>query len=211
MFFACMPDVWQQIPESNQNRSSPDLTVIASMPENPDSAFSDSYETKQPLTITTSPNPISDPIGAVLDYFGLLYDYADPDDQTKQIKTGQNPTIQVTHNQFDNIQESYLLTERTQTTQDTSTQDMTAPGVCTADEHQIQVGAETVDLIQANVAKPKIQYFSSDLYETYDPTSVERLPDFCDAIKTADQVMYRESMYSLYGFDDGPPCASEEC
>jgi len=87
---------------------------------------------------------------------------------------------------------------------------MTAPGVCTADEHQIQVGAETVDLIQANVAKPKIQYFSSDLYETYDPTSVERLPDFCDAIKTADQVMYRESMYSLYGFDDGPPYASEE-
>ena len=60
------------------------------MPENPDSACSDSYETKQPLTITTSPNPISDPIGAVLDYFGLLYDYADPDDQTKQIKTGQN-------------------------------------------------------------------------------------------------------------------------
>ena len=189
-----MPDIWQQIPESNQNCSSPDLIVIASMTENTDSACSDSYVlTKQPLTITTSPDPISDPIGAVLDYFGLSYDYADPEDQTNQIKTDQTPTIQDTRNQLDSIQESYLLTEKTQTTQDTSTQDMTAPGVRTTDEHQIQVGAETVDLLQANVAKPRIQHFTSDLYET-----------------TVDQVMYRESMYSLYGFDDGPPCAIEE-
>ena len=163
------------------------------MPENTDSACSDSYVTKQPLTITTSPDPISDHIGAVLDYFGLSYDYADPEDQTKQIKTDQTLAIQVTHNQLDNIQESYLLTEKTQTTQDTSTQDMSAPGVRTADEHQIRIDAETVDLLQANVAKPKIQHFASDLFET-----------------TVDQVMYRESMYSLYGFDDGPPCAIKE-
>ena len=53
MLFTCVPGIWQQVPESNQN-------------------CSDNYKTKQPLTTTISPDPISDPIGAVLDYFGLL-------------------------------------------------------------------------------------------------------------------------------------------
>ena len=53
MIFTCVPAIWQQVPESNQN-------------------CSDNYKTKQPLTNTISPDPISDPIGAVLDYFGLL-------------------------------------------------------------------------------------------------------------------------------------------
>jgi hypothetical protein len=44
---------------------------------------SDNYETKQPLTTTTC----SDPIGAVLDSFGRLYEFAEPKDQTKQTKT----------------------------------------------------------------------------------------------------------------------------
>ena len=53
MLFTCVPAIWQHVPESNQN-------------------CSDNYKTKQPLTNTISPDPISDPIGAVLDYFGLL-------------------------------------------------------------------------------------------------------------------------------------------
>ena len=53
MLFTCVPGIWQKAPESNQN-------------------CSDNYKTKQPLTTTISPDPISDPIGAVLDYFGLL-------------------------------------------------------------------------------------------------------------------------------------------
>ena len=53
MLFTCVPGIWQQVPESNQNSS-------------------DNYKPKQPLTTTISPDPISDPFGAVLDYFGLL-------------------------------------------------------------------------------------------------------------------------------------------
>ncbi len=52
MLFTCVPDIWQVL-ESNQN-------------------CSDNNKTKQPLTTTISPDPISDPIGAVLGYFGLL-------------------------------------------------------------------------------------------------------------------------------------------
>ena len=85
-------------------------------------------------------------------------------------------------------------------------QDMTAPRACTADKHQIHVGAGTVKLLQANIVEPKIQYFSSGLYAAkFDPTSIERLPNFCDAIRIVDQLMYQESKYSLYDFDVGPP------
>ena len=87
-----------------------------------------------------------------------------------------------------------------------TTHDMTAPGVRTADTLQIHVGAEAVKLLQANIVEPKIQYFPSGLYDaTFDPTSIERLPNFCDAIRIVDQLMYQESKYSLYDFDVGPP------
>ena len=83
---------------------------------------------------------------------------------------------------------------------------MTAPGVRTADTLQIHVGAETVKLLQANIIEPKIHYFSSDLYEAqFDPTSIERLPNCCDAIRIVDQIVSQESKYSLYDFDVGPP------
>ena len=52
MLFTCVPDIWQVL-ESNQN-------------------CSDNNKTEQPLTTTISPDPISDPIGAVLNYLGLL-------------------------------------------------------------------------------------------------------------------------------------------
>ena len=87
-----------------------------------------------------------------------------------------------------------------------TTQDMIAPGIRTADEHQIRVGAETVKLLQANIVEPEIQYFPSDLYAAqFDPTAIERLPNFCDAIRIVDQIVYQESKYSLYDFDVGPP------
>ena len=100
---------------------------------------------------------------------------------------------------------------KTQTTHDMTTQDMTAPGLRTTDTHQIRVGAEAVKLLQANITEPKIQYFSSDRYEArFDPTSIERLPNFCDAIKIVDQIVCQESKYSLYDFDVGPPYTIEE-
>ena len=42
-----------------------------------------------------------------------------------------------------------------------TTQDQTAPGIRSADEHRIQVSAETVKLLQANIVESKIQYFPS--------------------------------------------------
>ena len=88
-----------------------------------------------------------------------------------------------------------------------TTQDQTAPGICTADKHQIQVSAEMVKLLQANIA---IQYFPNDLYEAqFDPTCIELLPNFRDAIRIIDQIMYQESKYSLCDFDTGPPFRSE--
>jgi hypothetical protein len=229
MRFTCVPGIWQQVPESNQH-------------------CSDNYKTKQPLTTTISPDPISDPIGAVLDYLGLLSldisiadcaggvpaatlptqatahtqlvaertstsansscrlycQYAELDkalDQTKQIQR---------LDQTDQTQTRTKTETETQTTQDMTTQDQTAPGIRTADEHRIQVSAETVKLLQANIVESKIQYFPSDLYEArFDPTCIELLPNFRDAIRIIDQIMHQESKYSLCDFDTGPPFRSE--
>ena len=234
MLFTCVPGIWQKAPESNQN-------------------CSDNYKTKQPLTTTISPDPISDPIGAVLDYFGLLpldisiagcagdVPAAAPPTQAtahtqlvaERTSTSANSSCQLycqcaeldkALDQTKQIQRSgqteqtWTRTEaetQTQTTQDMTTQDQTAPGICTADKHQIQVSAEMVKLLQANIA---IQYFPSDLYEAqFDPTCIELLPNFRDAIriidqinpiKISDQITCQESKYSLCDFDAGPPLKS---
>ena len=85
-----------------------------------------------------------------------------------------------------------------------TTRDLIAPGVRTADEHHAQVGAETVESLQATIGEPRIQYFPSDLYEAqFDPTSI-------DADRIVEQIRYQESKCSLYDFDTGPPCTIEE-
>jgi hypothetical protein len=198
MFFACMPNIWQQVLESNQNCSSPALVVTASMLENTDSTCSDNYKTKQPLTTNTSPDPISDPIGAFLNSFGLLYEDAESEQTlNKQIKTPDR--TEQTQSQIKNETET-----QTTATQDMTTRDLVAPGVRTADEHHTQVGAETVESLQATIGEPRIQYFPSDLYEAqFDPTSI-------DADRIVEQIRYQESKCSLYDFDAGPPCTIEE-
>jgi len=202
MLFTCVPDIWQVL-ESNQDRSSPDLIMTASMP-----TCSDNYKAKQQLTNTISPDPISDPIGAVLDYFGLLYE----DDEleqplqhtlNKQIKTPDCRTEQ-TQIQIKNETET-----KTSATQDITTRDLIAPGVRTADEHHTQVFAETVESLQATISEPRVQYFPSDLYEAqFDPACIELLPNCRDPIKISDQITCQESKYSLCDFDAGPPLKS---
>ena len=97
----------------------------------------------------------------------------------------------------------------TQTTQDRTTQDLTAPRVRTADESQIQVGAETAKLLQASIVEPKIHFFPSDCYDAeFDPACIELLPNFRDPIKISDQITCQESKYSLCDFDAGPPLKS---
>ena len=90
-----MPNIWQQVVEvveSNQNCSSPALAVTASILENTDSTCSDNYKTKQPLTTTTRTDPISDPIGAFLNSFGLWYEDAESEQTlNKQIKKKTGP------------------------------------------------------------------------------------------------------------------------
>ena len=87
-----------------------------------------------------------------------------------------------------------------------TTQDQTAPGICTANKHQIQVSAEMVKLLQENIA---IQYSPSDLCEAqFDPACIELLPNFRDAIRIIDQITCQESKYSLCDFDAGPPLKS---
>ena len=236
MLFTCVPAIWQHVPESNQN-------------------CSDNYKAKQPLTNTISPDPISDPIGAVLDYFGLLSLDISIAGCVGDVPAAALPTQATAHtrlvaertstsasansscqlycqcaeldkalDQTKQIQrpgqtgQTWIRTEaetQTQTTQDMTTQDQTAPGICTADKHQIQVSAETVKLLQANIA---IQHFPSDLYETqFVPTCIELLPNFRDAIriidqinhiKISDQITCQESKYSLCDFDAGPPLKS---
>ena len=236
MLFTCVPAIWQHVPESNQN-------------------CSDNYKTEQPLTNTISPDPISDPIGAVLDYFGLLYEDAESEQTlNKQIKTpdrterfpqpkhtsksaqkqracNQIHTQQLTQfdlgenrervcaaasidnaepdrkldqtNQIQRLDKNETETQTT-ATQDMTTRDLIAPGVRTADEHHTQVGAETVESLQATIGEPRIQYFPSDLYEAqFDPTSI-------DAERIVKQIRYQESKCSLYDFDAGPPCTIEE-
>ena len=236
MLFTCVPAIWQHVPESNQN-------------------CSDNYKAKQPLTNTISPDPISDPIGAVLDYFGLLSLDISIAGCVGDVPAAALPTQATAHtrlvaertstsasansscqlycqcaeldkalDQTKQIQrpgqtgQTWIRTEaetQTQTTQDMTTQDQTAPGICTADNHQIQVSAETVKLLQANIA---IQHFPSDLYEAqFVPTCIELLPNFRDAIriidqinhiKISDQITCQESKYSLCDFDAGPPLKS---
>ena len=236
MLFTCVPAIWQHVPESNQN-------------------CSDNYKAKQPLANTISPDPISDPIGAVLDYFGLLSLDISIAGCVGDVPAAALPTQATAHtrlvaertstsasansscqlycqcaeldkalDQTKQIQrpgqteQTWIRTEaetQTQTTQDMTTQDQTAPGICTADKHQIQVSAETVKLLQANIA---IQHFPSDLYEAqFDPTCIELLPNFRDAIrmidqtnpiKISDQITRQESKYSLCDFDAGPPLKS---
>ena len=120
--------------------------------------------------------------------------YAEPDrkpDQTNQIQRLDETETQ------------------TQTTKDRTTQDLTAPRVRTADESQIQVGAETVKLLQASIVEPKIHFFPSDCYDAeFDPACIELLPNFRDPIKISDQITCQESKYSLCDFDAGPPLKS---
>ena len=203
MFFACMPNIWQQVLESNPNCSSPALVVTASMLENTDSTCSDNYKTKQPPTTTTSPDPISDPIGAFLNSFGLLYEDAESEQTlNKQIKTPDR--TEQTQSQIKNETET-----QTTATQDMTTRDLTAPGVRTADEHHTQVFAETVESLQATISEPRVQYFPSDLYEAqFDPACIELLPNCRDPIKISDQITCQESKYSLCDFDAGPPLKS---
>jgi|SouAtlMetagenome_1021521.scaffolds.fasta_scaffold27500_2 hypothetical protein len=236
MLFTCVPDIWQVL-ESNQN-------------------CSDNNKTEQPLTTTISPDPISDPIGAVLDYLGLL-----PPDISDAGCAGDVPaaTQATAHTQMTRFEPStscglrrranhtQVAAERTstsaissfslngcqyaepdrkldqtnqiqrldatetetQTTQDRTTQDLTAPRVRTADESQIQVGAETVKLLQASIVEPKIHFFPSDCYDAeFDPACIELLPNFRDPIKISDQITCQESKYSLCDFDAGPPLKS---
>ena len=62
----------------------------------------------------------------------------------------------------------------TQTTQGMNTQDRTAPRIRTTNEHQIQVSAETVKLLQADIVESKVQYLPNDLDEAlqFDPTFI---------------------------------------